>query len=84
MKNKFYCQNCIIFFEAEGGKIEFQDPIYGRCWKRVAPCPTCNKECNEQNQKSTSSKKSVDFDTYVSELKNRNSGGCCGGGGCCG
>lgn len=82
MKSKFYCQNCQSIFETEGRKIEYQDSIYGHCWRRVANCPTCNIECGEHSQKS-SSKKSVDFDSYVNDLRNRG-GGCNPGGGCCG
>lgn len=82
MKNKFYCQFCQSIFESEGKKLEYEDGIYGYCWKRVANCPTCGTECDEYSPKSTS-KKSAEFDSYVNDLKNRG-GGCCGGNGCCG
>ena len=80
--NKFFCQSCQLEFEAEGKKLEYQDRLYGPCWKRVANCPTCDKECDELKPTS-SSKSNEEFDTYVQELQKRN-GGCCGGGGCCG
>lgn len=84
MKNKFYCQKCQAIFEAEGKKVEYQDPIYGHCWKRVANCPACGAECSEHTPKGSQSKKNVDFDNYVNDLRNRGGGGCCGGSGCCG
>ena len=83
MKNKFYCQKCKSIFEAEGKKIEYQDPIYEHCCRRVANCPTCNAECSEYTQKS-SSKKGLISISYVNDLRNRGGGGCNPGGGCCG
>lgn len=84
MKNKFFCQNCQTTFEAKGKKLEYQDPLYGHCWRRAAKCPTCGEECNQYYQKKSSSKKKVDFDSYVNDLRNRGGGGCNPGGGCCG
>lgn len=81
--NKFYCSGCQNIFEAEGRKIEYTNPVYGPCWERKATCPKCGNECDEYRQKSLS-KKNFNFDSYVNDLKNRGSGGCCSGGGCCG
>ncbi|MBC7074404.1 hypothetical protein H5T58_03445 [Candidatus Parcubacteria bacterium] len=44
---KFYCENCQKVFEAEGEKKEWESSIFGKCWKLVAKCPSCKKECNE-------------------------------------
>lgn len=82
MKSKFYCQKCQEIFETEGVKLEYKDPIYGPCWKRVADCPDCGSKCDEFRQKS-SSKKSFDFDSYVSGLRNRGGGGCNPDSSCC-
>lgn len=86
MKNKFYCTQCKTIFETEGYKKEWEDKIYGHCWKRLAKCPTCKAVCDEFWQKNnTSSKKNnFDFDSYVESLKNKGGGGCSPGGGCCG
>lgn len=83
MKSKFYCQNCQKSFEAEGKKVDYFNPIYGPCWKRKALCLTCGNECDEHTQ-INSSKKNIDFDNYVNELRNKSGGGGCCGGGCCG
>lgn len=78
MKNKFYCQNCDYFFEEEGEKIEYQDKIYGHCWKRIAYCPKCKTQC-DQYQPKTSPKK-----TKSPEFGSDGGCGCGFGGGCCG
>ena len=76
MKNMFFCEQCNYKFEHEGVKKEWDDTMYGKCWKRIAYCPQCKKECGEA---------SLDFDSLVQNLKNKKSSGrCCGGGGCCG
>lgn len=82
MKNKFFCQKCQVIFEAEGMKKEYEDHIYGQCWKRIASCPACDAECEEYRQKN-SPKKNVDFDSYVKDLRNRGGGGCSPESGCC-
>ncbi len=57
--DKFYCSNCKKIFEAEGEKKEWQDSIYGYCWKIVAKCPTCGRECDEYRPSFSSKKKEV-------------------------
>lgn len=81
--NKFYCQKCQKAFDAEGVKHEYNSPIYGPCWKRMAACPNCGLESDELNQTKSAGKKSFDFDDYVNNLRNQG-GGCSPGGGCCG
>ena len=44
--DKFYCQKCKKIFIAKGQKKEWQDPIYGRCWKYEAKCPDCGGKCS--------------------------------------
>lgn len=44
---KFYCENCQKIFEAEGEKKEWQSSVFGKCWKLIAKCPNCKKECEE-------------------------------------
>lgn len=44
---KFYCENCQKIFEAEGKKKEWESSLFGKCWKLVAKCPNCKKECEE-------------------------------------
>ena len=82
MKNNFRCQDCQKIFKAVGKRVKYRDPFFGICWERIAKCPVCDSECREYRQKS-SSKKKVDFDSYVNNLKNRGGGGCNPGGGCC-
>ena len=55
---KFYCPKCKKIFEAEGKKKEWQDSIYGYCWKRTAKCPICGTECEEYRPSGPSTKKS--------------------------
>jgi len=55
---KFYCPKCKKIFEAEGKKKEWQDPIYGHCWKRTAKCPVCGTESDEYRPTGPSTKKS--------------------------
>lgn len=81
--DKFYCQKCQKVFEAEGVKREYSSPIYGPCWKWIAKCPDCDRECDEFRQTGSSRKKNFDFDSYVANLRNRG-GGCGPGSGCCG
>ncbi len=81
MNSKFYCPNCKLEFEADGKKVEYQDRVYGPCWKRVANCPACHQESNEKSSLGDSSK---NFDELVESLNSQSRGGCCGGGGCCG
>ncbi len=83
IKSKFYCEPCEFKFEDEGFKKEWQDKMYGPCWKRLAYCPKCHKPVDELYSKSSSSK-SADFDSYVDSLKKNGGGGCNPGGGCCG
>jgi hypothetical protein len=56
--DKFYCPKCDKIFEAEGKKKEWQDSIYGYCWKRTAKCPICGTECEEYRPSGPSTKKS--------------------------
>jgi|YNPMSStandDraft_1061717.scaffolds.fasta_scaffold23070_2 hypothetical protein len=57
---KFYCSHCQKIFEAEGEKIFWEDKIYGKCFKKIAYCPDCQKECEEyrvnKNSRSCSNK----------------------------
>ena len=53
---KFYCPKCDEIFDAEGKKKEWQDSIYGYCWKLVAKCPDCGAECEEWRPKGSSGK----------------------------
>jgi hypothetical protein len=55
---KFQCSKCQKIFEAEGKKKEWQDPIYGHCWKRIAKCPVCGNESEEYWPKRSLRKKS--------------------------
>ena len=54
--NKFYCPDCRKIFEAEGKRKEWQDPIYGKCWKNVANCSVCGRECDEHRLNISSKK----------------------------
>lgn len=81
--SKFECEACQKIFESRGIKEERTSSIYGPCWKRVASCPDCGVECDEFRQKSSSKKKNLDFDSYVSGLRNQGRG-CIPGGRCCG
>jgi len=58
MMDKFYCPKCKKIFEAEGEKKEWQDPIYGYCFKRTAKCPVCKTESDEYRSEGPSLKKS--------------------------
>lgn len=59
--DKFYCSQCQKIFESEGEKRGWQSSIYGYCWKRIAKCPVCNKECDEHRSNIYSSKKKEDL-----------------------
>jgi len=59
--NKFYCPKCDKIFEAEGKKKEWQDSIYGYCWKRTAKCPVCGTKCEEYRPTGSSKKSSQDY-----------------------
>jgi hypothetical protein len=71
MKNIFFCEQCNYKFENEGIKKEWDDKMYGKCWKWISQCPRCNKECGEVFIRTSSSKKDVDFDKFVNDLKNK-------------
>lgn len=77
----YRCKACDETFETEGDIWEYTDPIYGPCWKRVARCPSCGAECDEEVHKRRS--KGFDFDSYVEDLRSQG-GSCMPGGGCCG
>jgi len=47
MMEKFHCPKCDKIFEAEGKKKGWQSSLFGYCWKLVAKCPNCDKECDE-------------------------------------
>lgn len=47
MNSKFECKDCQNIFETNGTKKEWNDPTYGYCWKYIANCPVCSKECSE-------------------------------------
>lgn len=51
---KFYCENCKKIFEVEGKRKEWESSVFGKCWKLVAECPDCKKECQEWRPKSSS------------------------------
>lgn len=53
---KYYCPYCQKIFEAEGEKREWEDKIYGPCWKKIAICPNCHNECEEYRVKKNISK----------------------------
>ncbi|MFW5707232.1 MAG: hypothetical protein ACOCX0_01505 [Bacteroidota bacterium] len=45
----FFCAACSLTFEdSQGLKKEYQDYIYGPCWKYIAYCPQCQQECSEK------------------------------------
>jgi len=50
--DKFYCKKCDKIFKAKGKKKTWKDPIFGPCYKIVAKCPKCKKECEEYRPKS--------------------------------
>ncbi len=55
---KFKCDNCFSVFESEGKKKEWNDPIYGYCWKYIATCPECNEESVEYKKPKPAKKES--------------------------
>ncbi|MFN3302048.1 MAG: hypothetical protein ACK413_03425 [Patescibacteria group bacterium] len=59
--DKFYCPKCKKIFEAEGEKREWQDPVYGSCWKMIARCPICGNKCDEYRPSVSPSKKKGPF-----------------------
>jgi len=69
---KFECKNCNTVFESEGEKKEWQDGVYGSCFKYVAECPDCGSSCNEYRAPKTSKAGKVESENT------------CGGSCCCG
>jgi len=61
MMEKFYCPKCDKIFEAEGKKKGWQSSLFGYCWKLVAKCPNCDKECDEWRPKGSSDKESGNY-----------------------
>lgn len=59
MKRLFFCSTCNLKFTDEGKLKEWQDKIYGVCRKRVAFCPKCGKEVDEEKIKFGGKKKCV-------------------------
>ena len=71
MKEKFYCKECELIFEAEGARKEYHDPVFGPCMKYIAMCPGCNLECTEYRRPKVSKS------TIEPELPSCSSGSCC-------
>jgi hypothetical protein len=43
----FKCDQCKKQFEAEGIMVEYRDPVFGACARRIAECPDCGKRASE-------------------------------------
>lgn len=54
----FICKTCNQKFEAEGIRVDWNDPTFGPCNKYVAKCPCNGEDCDEyrpvKNSKSES------------------------------
>jgi hypothetical protein len=43
----FKCDRHKKQFEAEGMMVEYRDPVFGACARRVAKCPECGNNASE-------------------------------------
>jgi hypothetical protein len=44
---EFKCNACRKQFEAIGTMLEYTDPVFGPCVRRVADCPDCGSQASE-------------------------------------
>ena len=72
----FYCKSCKKDFEKKDPqKKEYNDPIYGYCWKYIAFCPDCDTECSEKSKPKRVQKEQISTKKFPP--------GFCPKGGCC-
>ncbi len=66
----FLCKTCNQKFEAEGIRVDWNDPTYGPCSKFIATCPCNGEDCDEYRPLKSNKVELVPS-------------GSCGSGGCC-
>jgi len=66
----FLCKTCNQKFEAEGIRVDWNDPTYGPCSKFMATCPCNGEDCDEYRPLKSSKEELMPS-------------GSCGSGGCC-
>ena len=66
----FLCKTCNQKFEAEGIKVDWNDPAFGPCSKYTATCPCNGEECEEYRPLKNSNEELVTSESS------------CGSGGC--
>jgi hypothetical protein len=44
---EFKCEKCHLIIEAVGEMIEYSDPVFGACARRIADCPECVNQSSE-------------------------------------
>lgn len=67
----FLCKTCNQKFEAEGIRIDWNDPTYGPCSKFIATCPCNGEDCDEYRPLKNNKEEFA------------STGSSCGAGGCC-